>query len=146
MYWKKFTLIHWNVIQSGRLPFDVLVGGEPGKSLEVVDEVRLIVKAAVHGDSAPLNGLILFYCLDRFLKTGDLEILFWRHTNLPFEQVNEVFLGIPDLFPQFFEIKQSGLAKHAGDRIFYAVGFCIIVNLIPGHIQQEQFNQLEHPL
>ena len=59
MYWKKFTLIHRNIIQSGRLPFDVLVGGEPGKSLEVVDEVRLIVKAAVHGDSAPLNGLIL---------------------------------------------------------------------------------------
>ena len=93
---EKIYLIHRHVIERSRFSFHVLIGGEPGELFEVVDKVRLVEVSALQGNIPPADSLIILNRLNRFLKAYDPEILLGRDTHVPPEQVNEVFLRIPD--------------------------------------------------
>ena len=78
---------------------------KPEKFPEVVDEMRLIIKPAFQGNTAPMNGPVVFYFLDRFLKTHDLEILFWGYAHLFLEQVNKMLLRISYLTAELLKAR-----------------------------------------
>jgi hypothetical protein len=64
---------------------------------EIVDKVCLVVVTAFQGNLAPVNGLIRFDGIDHSLKAHELEILLGRYSHLLPEQVDEVFLRVPDV-------------------------------------------------
>ena len=70
--------------------------------------MRLIIKPAFRGNMAPMDGFVVFYFLDRFLKTHDLKILFWGYANLFLEQVNKMFLRISYLTAELLKPRMFG--------------------------------------
>ena len=71
MYWKKFTLTNGNVIQHVRFSVYIFAGRKAGKTLEFIDEMRLVIIPMFLRKITPMNHLMGFNFQDRLLETHD---------------------------------------------------------------------------
>ena len=72
MYWKKFTSTNWDVIQRVCFSLYIFAGRKAGKTLEFIDEMRLVVISMFSRKIAPMNQLMAFDFQDCLLKAHDL--------------------------------------------------------------------------
>ena len=63
-------------------------------------KVRLIVITAFQSNLTPVQPFLIFKSTNCLLKAHNLEVLLGGDSYLPLEQVNEMFLGVPNLFTQ----------------------------------------------
>lgn len=93
---------------------------ETGKSLKVVDKMRLIVIATVQSHAHPFNLLLFFYLAQHFLKAPDAAVYFWRQPNFAPKKLDEPSLAIAGLFDNivYGENMRLGLKlfERKGDR------------------------------
>src|SRR5258706_4650498 len=85
-------LAHGNVVQQAVSEFQVTFGGESRERLEVVDEVGLIVEAAILRNVGPIHLSRFFDFRDCFLKANDFQVSLGRYAHLPLEHADEMLL------------------------------------------------------
>src|SRR6266403_5775671 len=91
-----FYLTNWHVVQHTVFEFQVPFGGESREGFEVVNEVGLIIEAAVLRDIGPINLSTFFDFGDGLLKANDFQVSLGSNANLAFEHVDEMLLRIAD--------------------------------------------------
>ncbi len=91
------SLLHRYMIDVWRLTRQVLRRRDSGERLEVVDEVRLIVVAAIERHLCPFNFLDRMGHLNNPLETADPREQLRSKSNLVAEQLDETALAATDL-------------------------------------------------
>lgn len=94
---EKIYLADRNVVLVIGVDLGILLRCEAGKMLEIVDEMGLVVKAAIDGDHSPIyvcRGIDGPY---RFLKSHYFQIRFRRNPDLFAKHLGKVLLRIADL-------------------------------------------------
>ena len=108
---KGFNLTHRHVIQDIVLSAYVFFRSKTGKEFEVVNEMGLIVKAAILRNDGPVHFPALFDFSDCFLESDDFQIRLGGYADLLFEHVDKMLLRIADVPVQPRETNLIGLAN-----------------------------------
>ncbi len=90
---EKIYLLHGNVVHDIPLYLNILGGGEAAELAEVVDEMCLIVIAAVDCKVRPVDCALTFDGMHGLLKAKNADKVFWGHADIFLEEGCEVFVG-----------------------------------------------------
>ena len=103
------------------MPRHVSRGSHSAKRLKVVDEVGLVIVAALNGHRSPVHLLRLSCCqaLDDALKSQHAVELLRLHPDTLVEQVDEVLLADSDLGRQVADKHSHGQTDHLLDSKMY---------------------------
>src|SRR5581483_10585750 len=84
-----------------RSRYRIRAGVNPGKRLEVVDEVRLIKIPAIYRDIGPINISASMDRLQDFLKPSNTAVELWGQTYFRAEYLDKMPCAESDLITQF---------------------------------------------
>src|SRR5437588_13079199 len=85
-----------HVVQDVVFSADVFFGSETREKLEIVNEVGLIIEAAILRNDRPIHLFALLDFADCFLEADDSQISLGSDANLPLEHADKMLLRVAD--------------------------------------------------